>query len=276
MTRLVTEWIRELEDTAADRDEELKALTGTGYIRLASLVSGVSEDVLAEASREYKVAVVPVTSGLGEIETFPQSVAAITSAMGFDTFVTEGTDVNGFYEAKCSGADIVYMADDDRYIAVNMRNGNIGENDISTGRGYAELMLQFAAARNKKPETGNTVVLGFGRIGKIMAGYLKEKGIIPAVYDKDKSKKESVLKQGFKWADSIAEIREYLYILDGTSEGSWLSTAVLSDDVLISAPGIPLSLDDDGKQMLEGRYLHDMLETGTAVMLGYALAGTEI
>lgn len=276
MTRLVTEWIRELEDTAADRDEELKALTGTGYIRLASLVSGVSEDVLAEASREYKVAVVPVTSGFGEIETFPQSVAAITSAMGFDTFVTEGTDVNGFYEAKCSGADIVYMADDDRYIAVNMRNGNIGENDISTGRGYAELMLQFAAARNKKPETGNTVVLGFGRIGKIMAGYLKEKGIIPAVYDKDKSKKESVLKQGFKWADSIAEIREYLYILDGTSEGSWLSTAVLSDDVLISAPGIPLSLDDDGKQMLEGRYLHDMLETGTAVMLGYALAGTEI
>ena len=53
----------------------------------------------------------------GEIESFPQAVSAVTVAMGFDTFVTDHTDVSGFYEASCKGADIVYMADDDRYIA---------------------------------------------------------------------------------------------------------------------------------------------------------------
>ena len=43
MTRLVTEWIRDLEETAAVRDEELKRLTGAGYVKLAALTAGVPE-----------------------------------------------------------------------------------------------------------------------------------------------------------------------------------------------------------------------------------------
>ncbi|MEI3503477.1 MAG: hypothetical protein V8Q42_07440 [Anaerovoracaceae bacterium] len=150
MTRLVTEWIRELEETAAVRDKELRRLTGAGYVKLAALTAGVPEELIIKASEEYKVAVVPVTSGLGEIESFPQAVSAVTVAMGFDTFVTEHTDVSGFYEASCKGADIVYMADDDRYIAVNMRTGKIGENDISTAGGYAQLLIQLADRKRKK------------------------------------------------------------------------------------------------------------------------------
>ena len=275
MTRLVTEWIRDLEETAAARDEELRRLTGAGYVELAALTAGVPEELIIKASEEYKVAVVPVTSGLGEIESFTQAVAAVTAAMGFYTFVTEHTDVSGFYEASCRGADIVYMADDDRYIAVNMRTGKIGENDISTACGYAQLLLQLADRKGKKPESGSTAVLGFGRIGSIMAGYLREKGIVPAVYDKDAGRKDIVLKQGFEWIDSIDRLKEYLYILDGTSEGGWLSRPMLSENVLMAAPGIPLSLDDEAQTELDGRYLHDMLETGTAVMMGYALAPAE-
>ena len=43
MTRLVTEWIRELEETAAVRDKELRRLTGAGYVKLAALTAGVPE-----------------------------------------------------------------------------------------------------------------------------------------------------------------------------------------------------------------------------------------
>ena len=100
-----------------------------------------------------------------------------------------------------------------------------------------------------------------------MAGYLREKGIVPAVYDKDVSRKDIVLKQGFEWMDRIDRLKEYPHILDGTSEGGWLSRSMLSENVL--------SLDDEARTELEGRYLHDMLETGTAVMMGYALVPAE-
>jgi 3-methylornithyl-N6-L-lysine dehydrogenase len=275
MTRLITEWIKDLENTAFGWNEQLISMTGCGYNKLAASVSGLSEEQQAEAFSEYKVAVVPITSGLGEIESFPQSVAAITSAMGFNSFVTSATDVDGIWEAKRLGADVLFMADDNRYIALNMRNGRIGDNNEATGKGYAQLLLEFAEAEcagRRLPESGNTAVLGFGIIGRTMTAYLMEKGIVPAVYDKDPGRREDVLSMGAEWIDDAAELRKYSYILDGTSEGGWLSSEMLADDVLIAAPGIPFSLDDKSSRKLEGRYLHDMLEIGTAVMMGLALA----
>ena len=267
MTRLISEWIAEMEEKAAAWNEELITDFGAGYVEIASAVSGKSIVEINEAATEHKVAVIPITCGQGTIEFFSESVAAIVRAMGFDAFVTKASDVNGIYEAHTAGADIIFMADDDRYIALNLKNGKIGDNNIATGRGFAEMLSRLAGDLKEK----ETVVLGYGIIGKIMADYFSKKGAVITVFDKNNEKKEEVLKDGYKWMDDIEGIGKFRYVADGTSEGGWLSESMLSGDALIAAPGIPLSLDESSAEKLKGRYVHDLLEIGTAVMLGLAL-----
>ncbi len=48
-------------------------------------------------------------------------------------------------------------------------------------------------------------------------------------------------------------------------------TVILHVDVRIAAPGLPLSLDDEAREALKGQYVHDLLEIGTAGMLGLVI-----
>lgn len=267
MTRLTSDWISEMEDTAALWNNTLFNRIGIDYMKLAALVANRNEKEIRQTVGESQVAVVPITSGLGTITSFSESVAAIVKAMGANTFVTTATDVNGIYEAHTKGADIIYMADDDRYIALNVKNGKVGDNNIATAYGFTEILSKMAGGVDDK----DVAVLGYGIIGQLMAENLAAKGAKVAVYDKDINKTEQVIRNGHLWIESIGCLKSYKYIADGTSEGEWLDEKMLADDVLIAAPGIPLSLTAEARKKLEGQYIHDLLEIGTAGMLGLAI-----
>lgn len=267
MTRLIADWIADMENSAAIWNDELKQLTGIDYIGIGAMVSGCSEESIYDATKCKKAAVIPVTSGQGTILSFSESVAAIVRAMGFDVFVTEGSDVNGLYEAHIKGADVVFMADDDRYIALNIRDGSIGDNNIATAAGYVEVLDQLAEGLAGK----RIAVLGYGIIGQLMAEFLTEKGATVAVFDKNYLKKQEVLRDGHQWIKDVKELKMYKYIADGTSEGGWLSDDMMAEEVLIVAPGIPLSLTEEAQKKLKGRYVHDLLEIGTAAMMALAV-----
>lgn len=268
MTRLTSEWICEMENTAALWDKTLLKQTGLDYRKIAAAISRKSENEILQAAETYRIAVVPITSGLGTISSFSESVAAIIRTMGFDVFVTEATDVNGVYEAYAEGADIIYMADDDRYIALNIKNCKIGDNNEATAAGYVKLLERMAG---NNLEGKDTVVLGYGIIGRMMAAYLAEKGAKVSVYDKDISKKTLVSEDGYLWLKNADSLLDYKFIADATSEGGWLTEDMVVEDALIAAPGIPLSLTLKAQEKLKGRYVHDLLEIGTAGMLGLAL-----
>lgn len=267
MTRLKAEWITNIEKQAADWNRSLQRRTGLDYMELAARVSGNSRQNLEQAAEDCRIGIIPITSGLGTIDTFSQSVAAIVRAMGFDTFVTEAPDVDGIYEACRKGADILYMADDNRYLALNIRNGKTGDNNLATARGFAELLCAMAGDLKGQ----QAAVLGYGIIGQLMAQTLTEKGAKLTVYDKDPSKESLVLADGYKWMNSQEDLKEYRYIADATSQGPWLEADMLHSDVILAAPGIPFSLSETAKQALEGRYIHDLLEIGTVSMLGFAI-----
>lgn len=273
MTRLISEWIMEMEETAADWNAALKRQIGLDFIDLAATAAKRSTEELKTAALTETVAVVPITSGLGTISSFAESVAAIVRTMGFRVFVTKCTDVNGIYEAYEKGAGIVFMADDDRYIALNRKKGSIGDNNIATAAGYVEALMSMAGL----PQNCNGIrdvqvaVLGYGVIGQLMAAYLTEKGALISVYDKDIKKKAAVENDGYRWIGSTEELKQYRYIADATSEGNWLSADLLHDEVCIAAPGVPLSLMEEARQKYEGRYIHDFLEIGTACMMGFAI-----
>lgn len=267
MTRLKTEWIRTIEEAASSWNDILKQKTGVGYIELAACISGNSVENIKAAVSEYKTAVVPVTSGEGVITDFAESVTAITAAMGFNSFVTDKTDVDGIYEAYMKSADIIYMADDNRYIAVNTKTGRISDNNKATAYGFAELLCLMAGEiKNKK-----TAVLGYGIIGRLMAEYLRNKGAVVYVYEQNDDLKGKIISDGYFCIENIRELKQFKYIADATNTGGWLGSDMLASDVLISAPGIPLSLDVQAAEQLKARYIHDLLEIGTAVMAGMAV-----
>lgn len=267
MTRLISEWISDMEKTAAEWDEKLHMQTGIDFVKIAAMISECSEAEVMLAAETNKVAVVPITSGLGTISSFAESVAAIVKVMGFDAFVTEATDVNGIYEAHVKDADYIYMADDDRYIVINLRDGKIGDNNIGTSSAYSAILEMMADGLNDK----NVAVLGFGIIGQLMAMFLEDKGAEVSIYDKDTSKKGNVIDSGYGWIKDVSELKQYSYIADATSEGGWLTEEMLADDAVLAMPGVPLSLTEEAQQKYDGKYVHDLLEIGTAAMIGLVI-----
>ncbi|MEG0830063.1 MAG: 3-methylornithyl-N6-L-lysine dehydrogenase PylD [Anaerovoracaceae bacterium] len=267
MTRLITQWISTMEDTATCWNKTLQEKTGMGYIDLAAKVSGNSKEDIKAASKTCKVAVVPITAGLGTIDTFSKSVAAIPTAMGFETFITTASDVSGILEAYEKNAEIIYMADDDRYIALNIKNNKIGENNFATANGFIEVLEALGGTLSGQ----DALVLGYGIVGQTMAKALAKKSAKVTVYDKNSRKDLLIKSDGYKVLGSIEAMSSFKYVADATSEGPWITKDMLNEEAVLAAPGIPFSLDGSAKAKFADRYVHDLLEIGTAVMLGLAI-----
>lgn len=273
MTRLITEWLTHSKDDMEIWDTEVESITGLNAADLARNAAaawmGISEkdSEFIDVRRKISCGVVPVTAGLGKIGGFSHSVAAVLEHLGVNTILSETSDVEGVWRCIESGAEIIFMADDNRFIALNARHGAIGENDKATAWGYASALHHMAGGLNGR----DVLLLGCGRVGHEALNALKYYGAKIYAFDKDREASASLA--GF--ADGIIEspdrIRKYPLIFDATDEGGWLSRDELNPDVIISAPGLPLSFDDDCASSLKNPIFHDTLHTGVAVMLFMAM-----
>ena len=115
------------------------------------------------------------------------------------------------------------------------------------------------------------LLLGYGRVGREIEKYLLEKEARLVIYDKDEDIRRKILAQGKVFLEKIEDMKRYELIMDATSTGPWITTDMLHKDVFIAAPGIPFSLDEETREDFQGRWVHDNLPIGTAVMLAYAL-----
>lgn len=267
MTRLITDWIEDIEATIKDCEMDLINKTGLSYAELAAKAGGCSAADIRRASRENKIAVVPTTVGMGIIGSFAQSVAAIVGVMGFESFVTKHTDVNGLYEACQSQADIVFLADDDRFISINLNKRRMADNDTATALGYTAALEGAVGSLTGK----EVLLLGCGRVGMELVKCLKAKGASLAVHDIDQDRLTTVKNEDVVSVQSPEEISKYRYIVDATSQGDWLHRDMLHPEAWIAALGIPLSLDHEACKTYADRLIHDPLQIGVASMLGLTL-----
>ncbi|MBK5253943.1 MAG: 3-methylornithyl-N6-L-lysine dehydrogenase PylD [Peptostreptococcaceae bacterium] len=261
MTRLVAKWIDNMEAQMELYNRELKRKTGLDLTELMKASCNLKSEDISNAQIKLKVSVVPITQGMGLISKFSESVAAIIRTAGFNVSVTENTDVNGMHEAISSGADILFMADDDRYLALNIKTGAIGDNNYCTSLGFIEVMFQMAKKNGRVIEKNDILMLGYGILGKEAYSILKGKGYKPKVYDKHlqvNKEIEVIVKEN---------IKNYSYILDFTNEGDWINTDMLKDDVLYASPGIPVSLNEEAIAHNKENSVFDLLEIGTVIML---------
>jgi len=251
-----------MEEGCLRRDLELQEKTGLPLLGLAAKAAGRDAEALRRLGGDVLVAAVPVTAGLGVIGQFAQSVAAIVRTAGFNCFVTEKSDVDGIYEAYQGGADLIFIADDDRFLAINTKSGKIGENNLATAAGYVAALEAMMDKKGVPMKDAPVLVLGYGPVGKHAEAILLAKGAKVTVFDKDPFQGKPNRPQ---------DIVHFPYIIEATPQSAWITKDMLCPDALIAAPGIPLGLDGEAAKLYKTQLVHDMLDIGTATMLAMAL-----
>ena len=260
MTRLTDDDVRSISDTLDELDAMLREKAGRGLKSIACEAAGIPENMIDP--RIFEIAVVPITSGLGVITRFSESVRDACKWLGFDSYVTDGTDVTGFADAVDRKASIIFMADDYQYIAYNTAAKRQADNSTGTAMGYVACLDASAKGVRGK----EVLVLGAGRVGSRAARLLTDKGARVVIADVDVPKAQAVAASipGVTVAEDIpAAISSHDLILNASP--AHVDSDLIREGAIISSPGVPHTFDDAA--YAKATVIHDPLVIGTAAML---------
>jgi len=259
MTRLTDEMVRDIIGSLDGTNSILLAQTGMSTFEMACDAAGVAPDKLDITG--IRVGVVPVTSGMGIIKKFSESVAEIVRKLGMDAFVTEAADVTGLSEALSAGAEMIFMADDVTFIAINTTNGKISNNSFSTAAGYVSALKGAAGGLAGK----EVLVLGAGRVGGIAAGLMAGMGAEVTVYDIDMKKAKKLSERtGIKETDDLKNALSRHSLVFNAAPAP-IDGRYVKDGTIFSSPGIPFPFDELGMKKAK-MIIHDPLDIGVSVM----------
>jgi pyrrolysine biosynthesis protein PylD len=276
MTRLRADDISRIPGRLHGYDARLKRITGASLRQIACRAVGVDEALITDTRVPPRVAAVPVTSGGGVISGFSRAVAAIASHLEFESFVTEDRDVAGIAEGIERGADILMLADDDRFVAITPGRQRVADNSRATAQGFVA-GLEFM---NGGFGGESVLVLGCGPVGVAAARTLIDRGASVALCDTHQDRAVAALREmGRDSAERIrmeessaATLERYELIFDATNMGGFIGLAHLTPNTIVAAPGMPCALTPEAMAEQGDRILHDALEIGTATMAVQAAA----
>jgi pyrrolysine biosynthesis protein PylD len=160
MTRLTETDVAELTSELVAVEDRLYQATGLGLRDLAlRTVVGDQRCVQLHGAR---VASVPISTGQGVITGFSACVVATLLHLGCDAWATTQPDVRGIEAAVAAGAQVIFLADDHRFIALNLTKGGSSDNDHATADGYVTAL----DAASGGLEGREVLVLGLGHVGR--------------------------------------------------------------------------------------------------------------
>ena len=273
MTRLITEQVAQIPQNLDLYDLELRNKTGCNLRELAAGTAGIDLEKLF--MKKNKVAVIPVTAGEGKIEGFSEALKAIALHLDFDAVVAKESDVRGLVEAYENKFDLIMLADDYQYAAINLHSRKVADNDRATACGYVYAFKKMAGSLKGR----DVLLIGAGAVGSLAAQFLALEGANLQINDLNRQKAEELArltgnKFGVK-AVAVMNIEEILpsaeLIFDASPVPGLIPADLLNNSACIAAPGIPLGLTPEAAKLAEKRLIHDPLQIGTAVMLYTAL-----
>jgi pyrrolysine biosynthesis protein PylD len=270
VTRLKEEDVLYIAESLKEYDKQMVKNVGKSLSGIAAHSIGSTEKEIYDLHHAVPVGVIPVTCGKGIINGFSGSVQKIIEHLGFIAFVTRHKDVGGLAEAVRKGAKVVFLADDDHFIAINISTGRVVDNAEATGKGYAAALdLMSGGLRDKE-----VLLLGVGPVGAGAAAFMSAHGARVFVYDVELEQAENLKKTvpGVQIVRDFHEaLPEYKLLFDATPAPEIIVKEYVREDTMISAPGIPLGLSRECLPLIAGRLIHDALEIGVAAMLFEAL-----
>lgn len=271
MTRLTQADIDTLCAGLPDYDRYLRSATGRSLLGVGAAAAGVADiRTLRRNAPSVRMAVVPITGGQGLISGFASTVGGILGHLGFAAWVTECGDVSGFAEAMERGAQVIYAADDGRFVAFCCRPSAIVDNAWATAAGYVaglDLMAGGLAGRQ-------VLVLGCGPVGRWAVQALLKRRARVCVADRVPGRAADLVRRAAtEWgatlrlaAGGAADLADHDLIVDATDAADIIDLDHLTPRTRIAAPGMPCGVTPRAREQLAGRMLHDPLPIGVAVM----------
>ena len=269
MTRLYHKMIKDIPDALPTMDQELLSSTGHNLLGLAARTTGVPYDTIVEEIENYTAAVVPISSGEGVISGFAECVAAVLKHIGLKAWITGQSDVAGFGEALKNGADILFAADDLKFLAIHVRNKTVVDNARATADGFVQALAGVAEMKGKSLAGQNVLVLGLGAVGTHAVQALQKIAANVWVLDTDAAKIQACVKEFSKIqvASSLETACRLIdYILDATPAAGIIDETMIRPTTVISCPGVPHGLTPTAREKIGTAFIHDNLPLGVAVM----------
>lgn len=269
MTRLLQSDVESIAEELVHYDSELVERTGLTLRQIACSAAGISEEQFSEAARSLPVAVIPVTVGQGTIPYFVQAVQGIVRHLGFQASITAGTDVVGLAEGVSRGGRIFFLADDQKFVALNICSGVMADNNEATARGFVAALSALAGGLEGK----DVLVLGAGPVGMAAIDFLKKIGGGVSVFDIDEARASALRKDSdLKVEPELSSaLKRHRYIFDATPQGEFLDLGDLHPDAALALPGMPLGLTPRAYVRYQKQVVHDPLQIGVAAMLAMAV-----
>ena len=267
MTRLVTDDVTALTDRLGEFEASLGEVAGLGLRELA--MSAAAHPPVCVPLYGARMAAVPVTSGEGVIGGFCDCVVAILRHLGADAWVTAQPDVRGIQEAYAGAAEVVFLADDFRFVALNTHNGLCVDDDPATADGYVTALEAAAGSLLNR----HVLLLGLGPVGRAAARRLVSCGAAVQVVEPDHERLRAALDVGLMvqpvtLADGLARCD---LIFDATPSASFIDAGDVSPITVAAVPGLPSAFTPSAQALLGARHIHEPLAIGVAVMAARAL-----
>jgi pyrrolysine biosynthesis protein PylD len=272
MTRLTAERIRPVCANIAGQDRRLEEICGAPLREIAILAAaGPNARLPSRAIGAATVAVVPITAGGGIIPGFAEACRDIAEHVGFPAFVTRHSDVAGLGEAADRRAEVLLLADDGEFLAVNLKSGTVARNGECTGWGFATLLHRMSGGVGNR----EVLVLGLGPVGRSGASRLLDLGATVVLYDVVAEKAQNFLRgnPGIESGririerDLLDALRRIPLVFDATPVAGIIEERAVTADSCICCPGVPPGPTPEAVRRLGSRFYHDPLQLGVATML---------
>jgi pyrrolysine biosynthesis protein PylD len=270
MTRLKAEDIKGIANRLDRYDMELFQKTGCTLRGVACHTFGIPEQVLQSIAASVEVGIIPFQSGQGIIEGFSKTLEHIVKHLGFRVFVTNNTDAAGIAEAVEKNAEVIMMADDQRFIALNIKSNRMSDNAIATAKGYAAgLDLMAGGLEGQK-----VLVIGCGAVGQSAVVAVLQRDAEVSVFDINPSYSYKLAREIYKATrkkinvetDLNMALPRYHLLVEAANAPGIIKANYIRPDTHVAAPGIPLGLTPKAVEKISSRLLHDPLQIGAAVM----------
>jgi pyrrolysine biosynthesis protein PylD len=279
MTRLKSNDIKNISRQLDTYDDELLQKTGQPLRGIACHALDLPEKALQSVIDSVSLGIVPIGSGQGVLEGFCDTVKHIVQHIGFNAFVTRETDAAGIAEAVERNAEVIMMADDLRFVALNIKHGRIVDNADATGKGFAAgLDLMVGGLKDQK-----VLVIGCGPVGRSAALAAIERGARVSVFDIDNQRSEHLAQEIIELTNRFITVEpspdralcSHQLLVDATNSAGIIDKENITPQTYIAAPGMPLGLTPAAVKKIADRLLHDPLQLGVAIMTIDAAISTE-
>lgn len=270
MTRLSSLQVAGMREKLTAYDEELISKTGLTLRQIAARAAGVSDDEVRRAFESDLAAVIPVTAGKGIIQGFAPAVAGIIEHLGCPCIVTSGTDVTGLAEGIERGADILFLADDNRFVAIKKSENLVVDNAEATAWAYACALDSLVGGLQGR----DVLLIGAGEVGENALRALAHLGATVGVFDIDtqKAKRAAARFERKLEPDLASALNRYTIFFDASPAPAFILREHIKPETAVAACGIPLGLSEEARALIKDRLIHDPLQLGTAAMLSRAVA----